>query len=64
MQVADTGTGLPIGFDPLHSAGLGLQIVRTLVSEELRGAVAWEPGWPAGTVAVVDLLILGRGSEQ
>lgn len=57
MQVSDSGFGLPAGFDPLHSAGLGLQIVRTLVGEELRGAVAWEPGRPTGTVAVVDLLI-------
>lgn len=55
--VSDSGVGLPPGFSPVQSAGLGLRIVRTLVSEELGGAVTWEPGIPKGTTVVVDVLL-------
>lgn len=64
VQVSDTGAGLPPGFDPANSVGLGLQIVRTLVGEELKGSVAWEPGNPTGTVAVVDLLIPAQSDDE
>lgn len=63
MQVSDSGVGLPVGFDPQTSSGLGLQIVRTLVGEELQGSVVWEPGSPSGTLAVVDLLIPNRSDQ-
>ena len=47
LSVVDAGAGLPAGFDPEGSGGLGLQIVRTLVEQELGGHLvlaAAEPG--------------------
>src|SRR3954468_6075053 len=62
VRVRDDGRGLPEGFDPAASTGLGLQIVRTLVTSELHGAL--EMGSPAnggpGTEAVLSLLGAGR----
>src|SRR5206468_4288966 len=40
VRVRDDGQGLPQGFDPETSDGLGLQIVRTLVTSELGGSLA------------------------
>jgi two-component system, sensor histidine kinase PdtaS len=37
IEIADDGRGLPDGFDPLQHGGLGLQIVRSLVREDLKG---------------------------
>lgn len=37
VEVRDDGVGLPEGFSPGRSADLGLQIVRTLVQEDLKG---------------------------
>lgn len=37
LQIADDGEGLAPGFNPAHDGSLGLQIVRTLVREDLRG---------------------------
>jgi len=51
--VADDGAGLPSGFRIEESAGLGLQIVRTLVVGELRGTIVLRPRTPCGTEAVV-----------
>ena len=48
VEVTDNGNGLPADFDPNSSSGLGLKIVKTLVTEELSGAVSWEPRRPAG----------------
>ncbi len=47
-RVDDDGTGLPPGFDPAASGRLGLQIVQTLVVDELGGSLTLEPG-PSGT---------------
>jgi two-component sensor histidine kinase len=62
VRVRDDGRGLPDGFDPAASTGLGLQIVRTLVTSELHGAL--EMGSPAnggpGTEAVLVLPGAGR----
>ncbi|HEY7355575.1 MAG TPA: sensor histidine kinase, partial [Ktedonobacterales bacterium] len=38
LSVANDGPGLPEGFDPQTSEGLGLSLVRTLVQADLRGA--------------------------
>ena len=57
VEVADNGMGLPANFNPTTGAGLGLKIVKTLVTEELSGAVAWEPRLPHGTRVVVDVLL-------
>ena len=39
IDVRDDGVGLPPGFSPESSAGLGLSIVRTLVQSELAGTI-------------------------
>ena len=39
MRVIDDGAGLPDGFDLDRSTGLGLSIVRTLVTTELAGRI-------------------------
>jgi two-component system, sensor histidine kinase PdtaS len=54
-MVADSGAGLPEGFDLNEATSLGLQIVRTLVVAELGGnlEITNRPG--GGTLVVVDL---------
>jgi two-component sensor histidine kinase len=62
VRVCDDGLGLPEGFDPADSDGLGLQIVRTLVTSELGGTLSMGPpgdGRP-GTEAVLTLPGAGR----
>lgn len=39
VELQDDGAGLAEGFDLRHQAGLGLNIVRTLVEKDLRGAI-------------------------
>ncbi|NMH97238.1 sensor histidine kinase [Pseudonocardia acidicola] len=58
--VADDGKGLPEGFDPNSSDGLGLQIVRTLLDSELESALQLRPRSGGGTEAVIRLPMLGR----
>ena len=66
VRVVDDGQGLPEGFDPSASAGLGLQIVRTLVASELGGSLAMTspPAPPTdghtGTEVVLTLPGAGR----
>jgi two-component sensor histidine kinase len=56
VRVRDDGQGLPEGFDPAGSDGLGLQIVRTLVTSELGGTLSMgAPAGRPGTEAVLDL---------
>ena len=40
VEVRDDGVGLPEGFSPGRSADLGLQIVQTLVQEDLKGQLS------------------------
>ncbi len=52
IEVADDGVGLPTGFDAHKDGNLGLNIVRTLVENDLRGEFTLEPGPEMkGTVA-------------
>ncbi len=44
LEVSDDGSGLPPGFAPQSSASLGLQIVHTLVTDDLKGALRFESG--------------------
>src|SRR3977135_906747 len=44
VQVIDDGVGLPDGFDLDATMGLGLSIVRTLVTSELAGTIEVRPG--------------------
>lgn len=39
VVVSDNGVGLPMGFDLENSSNLGLQIVRTLTENELKGSI-------------------------
>ncbi|GIJ78243.1 Two-component sensor histidine kinase, contains HisKA and HATPase domains [Micromonospora phaseoli] len=51
VTVADNGRGLPAGFDAEGDGKLGLQIVRALVTGELRGSIELRPGADGGTEA-------------
>jgi two-component sensor histidine kinase len=53
VTVADTGKGLPAGFDPEGNGRLGLQIVRTLATGELRASIELRPRPGGGTEAVL-----------
>ena len=44
IDVIDEGPGIPAGFDPFGTGRLGLQIVRTLITEELGGELELGPG--------------------
>src|SRR5690349_4478150 len=60
VRVRDNGRGLPAGFDLSASDGLGLQIVRTLVTSELGGSLSMgEPEGLTGTEVV--LVLPGAG---
>jgi two-component sensor histidine kinase len=58
--VADTGRGLPDGFDLAASDRLGLQIVRTLATGELGGTIALRAGAAGGTEAVLSFPLAKR----
>jgi two-component sensor histidine kinase len=51
MSVSDDGNGLPEGFNVMLNSNLGLQIVHTLVADELDGT--WDMQSNGGTRAVV-----------
>jgi len=51
LTVRDDGVGLPAGFDPAVSANLGLEIVRTVVEDDLRGTLSYSGG--RGTTVTV-----------
>lgn len=53
VTVADNGRGLPDGFDLDSSERLGLQIVRTLATGELRGTIELRTRAEGGTEAVM-----------
>ena len=57
LTVRDDGVGLPDGFDPATSSHLGLEIVRTLVEDDLRGTLALRGG--AGTTVVITVPVPG-----
>jgi two-component system, sensor histidine kinase PdtaS len=63
VTVADTGVGLPEGFELESATSLGLQIVRTLVVGELGGRLRITPRPGGGTEAVVDLPV-GHESDR
>jgi two-component sensor histidine kinase len=55
VMIADSGAGLPEGFDLGSSDSLGLQIVRTLVVAELGGSLKINGRPAGGTLVVVEL---------
>jgi two-component system, sensor histidine kinase PdtaS len=62
--VRDDGIGLPEAFDLATSPGLGLSIVRTLVTSELMGTISMRraggPDGRPGTVVELDLPVAGN----
>ena len=53
VVVADNGRGLPEDFNPMTSKRLGLQIIRTLTTGELRGTIELRNGEGGGAEAVL-----------
>jgi two-component sensor histidine kinase len=62
VRVRDDGQGLPEGFDPDESEGLGLQIVRTLVTSELGGSLAM--GTPTGRATGTEVVLTLPGAGR
>jgi two-component sensor histidine kinase len=61
VTVSDSGPGIAAGVDPFATGRLGLQIVRTLVTEELAGTLELRQAVGGGTDAVVQVsLAQGR----
>ena len=60
VRVRDDGRGLPEGFDPAASDGLGLQIVRTLVTSELGGSL--DDGRTARTAGGTEVVLTLPGA--
>jgi two-component sensor histidine kinase len=65
IVVTDDGVGLPEGFSMETAAGLGLQIVRTLVAAELLGTIemgnrAGPSGTSHGTTVHIVVPLRGR----
>lgn len=58
--VVDDGCGFPEGFEIERSDRLGLQIVRTLVTGELRGSIEIRPRVEGGTEAVIVIPLVRR----
>jgi two-component sensor histidine kinase len=67
IVVADDGVGMPDGdvarAGKAAKSGLGTQIVRTLVTNELGGTIEWSPR-PGGGTQVVLALVLRDGNRQ
>jgi two-component sensor histidine kinase len=70
VRVADNGVGLPPGFTIDGGGGLGLSIVRTLVTSQIEGSIDMRdrgPGEPPGggaTGTVCELLVPVLSSDQ
>ena len=60
VTVADNGRGLPEGFDADQGGKLGLQIVRTLATGELRGTIELRNRAEGGTEAVLVVPLVKR----
>ena len=63
LQVVDDGRGVPAGFDLEQANGLGLSIVRTLVTTELAGTIEMRPAQRRELEAVgLDVPVEGTGT--
>ena len=61
VRVIDNGVGLPPDFDVAEAEGLGMSIVRALVSGDLRGTIeAYPPSEGPGTVVEITVPLLPR----
>jgi len=57
LTVRDDGVGLPSGFDARTSGNLGLEIVRTVIEDDLRGTIAFSSA--RGTTVTVRVPVAG-----
>lgn len=57
VRISDDGVGLPEG---TIAEGLGLQIVRTLVTSELGGTIDWSTRAGGGTVVELQMALISR----
>ena len=64
IVVHDDGHGLPTGFDPKGSEGLGLQIVRTLVSAQLDGSLKMHAADGGGTDVILRVPLGAAGRAK
>ena len=62
MTVRDDGVGLPADFDARTSANLGLEIVRTVVEDDLRGTLSFSVG--RGTTVTVRVPVKDRSIDS
>ena len=63
IEVANDGIGVPDGFDPAQSKGLGMRIVQRLVTSDLHGTFAIRSG-ETGTVATMSFPIEARNDDE
>jgi two-component sensor histidine kinase len=63
VVIEDDGAGLPPGFDPARSEGLGLSIVRTLVESELGGDISLD-ACPTGGTSVTLRVPIGAAPDR
>lgn len=63
VSVTDNGRGLPEQFDAERGGNLGLQIVRALVTGELRGSIELRNCATGGTEASL-VIPLARGTDR
>jgi two-component sensor histidine kinase len=66
VRVTDDGAGLPDGFELDRSTGLGLSIVRTLVTSELGGSIDLrsEQGPPDRPGTIAELRVPLAGDDE
>ncbi|WP_027345856.1 sensor histidine kinase [Hamadaea tsunoensis] len=60
VTVADNGRGLPDGFNPSSAKRLGLQIIRTLTTGELRGSIEMRNRAEGGAEALLEVPLAKR----
>lgn len=63
LTVRDDGVGLPDGFDRIADANLGLEIVRTVVEDDLRGTLTFSGGRGTTVTVRVPLVDTDAGSD-
>jgi two-component system, sensor histidine kinase PdtaS len=64
IDIVDDGRGVGPGFDHRHQSSLGLQIVRTLVREDLRGEFEVTRNEEAGVRATISFPKLHRRAQE
>ncbi len=63
VEVANDGIGVPAGFNPAQSEGLGMRIIHRLVTSDLRGTFDIRSG-ETGTVATLTFPINGDDADE